>query len=294
VHAALQVNTPHIFIQGGFMRRSILSTSATLALGAIAFGLAAPASAQEVGRVISSTALISQVSTPRQVCAQEVVQVQNQTPATKTGAGAVIGAVAGGAVGNSVGQGSGRALATILGVIGGAFVGDRVEGGSPVQVTTSQQTINRCSTQNFIENRTTGYQVVYEYAGKQYSVQMPQDPGPTIQLQVAPVGQVLPAPAAQTAPRVVSQVESGAVSADAAPVQSDSVVLVSQSPYQPVYQTQPDPFFAVAPVVVTAPGYYYPQYYPRPAFGASLVIRSGHYGHGGYRGQYGAYPRYFR
>ena len=30
------------------------------------------------------------------------------------------------------------------------------------------------------------------------------------------------------------------------------------------------------------------------AFGASLVIGSGYYRHGGYRGQYGAYPRYFR
>ncbi len=275
------------------MRRSTLSTSATLLLGATAFWLAAPASAQDVGRVISSTALISQVNTPRQVCAQEVVQVQNQMPATKSGAGAVIGAVAGGAVGNSVGQGSGRALATILGVIGGAFVGDRVEGGSPGQVTTSQQTVNRCSTQNFIENRTTGYQVVYEYAGKQYSVQMPQDPGPTIQLQVAPVGQVMPAPAAQTAPRVIPQIDSGAVIADAAPAQSGNVVLVSQSPYQPIFQPQADPFFVVAPVVV-APGYYYPQYYPRPAFGASFVIRSGNYGHGGYRGQHSAYPRYFR
>ena len=275
------------------MRRSTLSTSATLLLGATAFWLAAPASAQDVGRVISSTALISQVNTPRQVCAQEVVQVQNQMPATKSGAGAVIGAVAGGAVGNSVGQGSGRALATILGVIGGAFVGDRVEGGSLGRVTTSQQTVNRCSTQNFIENRTTGYQVVYEYAGKQYSVQMPQDPGPTIELQVAPVGQVMPAPAAQTAPRVMPQIDSGAVIADAAPAQSGNVVLVSQSPYQPIFQPQADPFFVVAPVVV-APGYYYPQYYPRPAFGASFVIRSGNYGHGGYRGQHSAYPRYFR
>lgn len=293
------------------MRRSTLSTSLTLALGSAAFWLATPVSAQEVGRVISSTALISQVSTPRQVCAQEVVQVQNQAPATKSGAGAVIGAVAGGAMGNSVGQGNGRALATILGVIGGAFVGDRVEGGSPGQVTTREQTVNRCSTQNFIENRTTGYQVVYEYAGKQYSVQMPQDPGPTIALQVAPVGQILPAPAPAPAPaptpaapmqpRVVSQGEPGAVNADTAPIQNGSVVVVSQSPYQPIYQSvhqpvyqmQSDPFFAVTPVVV-APGYYYPQYYPRPAFGASFVIRAGNYGHGGYRSQHNTYPRYFR
>ena len=91
----------------------------------------------------------------------------------------------------------------------------------------------------------------------------------------------------------MSQIDSGVVIVDAAPVQNGSVVLVSQSPYQPIFQPQNDPFFVVAPVVV-APGYYYPQYYPRPAFGASFVIRSGNYGHGGYRGQHSAYPRYFR
>jgi hypothetical protein len=33
-----------------------------------------------------------------------------------------------------------------------------------------------------------GYNVVYEYAGKQYTVQMPADPGPTLRLQLTPVG----------------------------------------------------------------------------------------------------------
>ncbi len=135
--------------------------------------------APELGRVISSTAIISQVSVPRQVCAQEVVQVHSQTPATKSGAGALMGGIAGGAMGNAIGQGSGRAAATVIGLFAGAILGDRIEGGSPAQAATTQQTVNRCSTQNFIENRTTAYQVVYEYAGKQYSVQMPQDPALT-------------------------------------------------------------------------------------------------------------------
>jgi len=37
------------------------------------------------------------------------------------------------------------------------------------------------------ENRLTGYNVVYEFAGKQYNVQLPKDPGPTIKLQITPV-----------------------------------------------------------------------------------------------------------
>ena len=43
----------------------------------------------------------------------------------------------------------------------------------------------QCTTQTIYENRTTAYQVVYEYAGKQYSVQLPQDPGPTLKLRIS-------------------------------------------------------------------------------------------------------------
>lgn len=95
-----------------------------------------------------------------------------------------MGAIAGGAVGNSIGRGEGRALATMAGVIGGAILGDKIESPGTPQV----QNQTTCTTQNVYENRLMGYNVVYEYGGKQYTVQLPQDPGPTIQLQVTPVG----------------------------------------------------------------------------------------------------------
>ena len=137
------------------------------------------AQAQEVGQVISRTAVYQQVAVPRQTCSQTPVAVQNPT----SGAGALMGAIAGGAVGNQIGGGSGRALATMAGVMGGAIMGDRIESpGSQIQNQTT------CTTQTVYENRLTGYNVVYEYAGKQYNVQLPQDPGPTIQLQVTPLG----------------------------------------------------------------------------------------------------------
>ena len=135
--------------------------------------------AQEVGQVISRTAVYQQVAVPRQTCTQTPVAVQNTT----SGAGALMGAIAGAAVGNQIGGGSGRALATMAGVMGGAILGERIENpGSQIQ---SQTT---CTTQTAYENRLSGYNVVYEYAGKQYNVQLPQDPGPTIQLQVTPIG----------------------------------------------------------------------------------------------------------
>jgi uncharacterized protein YcfJ len=257
-----------------FSMKSVLAVATLSALGITAHAQAVlqdqpqvvqPVAAPELGRVISSTAIISQVSVPRQVCAQEVVQVQTPVAANKSGAGALMGGIAGGAMGNAVGQGSGRAAATVIGLFAGAILGDRIEGGSPAQVATTQQTVNRCSTQNFIENRTTAYQVVYEYAGKQYSVQMPQDPGPHIQLQVSPIAPVLPA---APPPRVMSQALPP-VYTEQAPVVSQTVIS-SGTVYQPYVQ----------PVVVTAPYYYY----PNPVLGASFVFRSGHGGHHGRHG----------
>lgn len=71
----------------------------------------------------------------------------------------------------------------MLGIFGGAILGNNIEG-SPAQ---QSQTIQNCSTQNVIENRVMGYNVTYEFNGKQYNVQLPRDPGPSIKLTVTPV-----------------------------------------------------------------------------------------------------------
>ena len=71
--------------------------------------------------------------------------------------------------------------------MGGAMVGERIE--TPNQGPLQNQTT--CATQTVYENRLVGYNVVYEYAGKQYNVQLPQDPGPTILLQISPASQSL-------------------------------------------------------------------------------------------------------
>jgi uncharacterized protein YcfJ len=135
--------------------------------------------AQETARVISSVQVLQQVGVPRQVCTQENVAVQGQ----KSGAGAVMGAIAGGVIGNQIGGGSGRSAATAVGVVGGAILGDRIEGAPAPQV----QTVQNCRTETVYENRVVGYNVTYEYAGKQYMVQMPRDPGPTIRVNITPV-----------------------------------------------------------------------------------------------------------
>lgn len=146
---------------------------------------------EEQGRVISSIAVVQPVAVPRQVCSEQAVTV----PGQKSGAGALMGSIAGGAMGNAVGNGSGRALATMIGLMGGAIVGDSIEGGGQPHTRIEQQ----CGTQTSYENRIVGYDVTYEYAGRQYRTQMPQDPGPFVRLSVTPVNSV-PAPPVQYMP----------------------------------------------------------------------------------------------
>ena len=50
----------------------------------------------------------------------------------------------------------------------------------------------------------SAFNVVYEYAGKQYSVQMPNDPGPYVFLQITPsYSASTPAPPLPPAPQVI-------------------------------------------------------------------------------------------
>lgn len=137
----------------------------------------------QTARVISSTAIIEQIHSPRTVCSQQQVLVNK--PQQKSGAGAIMGAIAGGAIGNQVGKGSGRAVATAAGLIGGAMLGDRLEGGD--SSTVSQETVQNCVQENGTQSRVKGYRVTYEYAGRTYETEYPVDPGSSIPIQISPV-----------------------------------------------------------------------------------------------------------
>lgn len=205
---------------------------------------AGSAMAVEFGRVLSATPVMQQVAVPRQVCSDQQVLVQQP----KSGAGAALGAIAGGALGNAAGgHGAGRAAATVIGAVGGAVLGDRIEGSPEPEL----HSVRQCATQTVYENRPVAYNVVYEYAGQQYSVQMPNDPGPKLALQIGPVGAVDSPPPATT-------------------ITSETVYV---QPQPPVY-VQP-------PVVVTQPyPVYYPRYYYPPV---SLNFGFGYWGGWGHR-----------
>jgi len=227
--------------------KKILALSALATTSLMAFNASA---ADILARVITSTPVVQQVAVPRRVCNSQQVT----TEAPKSGAGAVLGAVAGGAVGNAIGNGNGRALATVIGIVGGAIVGDRVEGSS-----NQVQNVQQCSTQTFYENRPSHFNVVYEYQGTQYNVQMAQDPGQYVRLQVTPVGAM---PAAPQPGFPAQQVQPG-----------QPQTYYQQEPSQPGYVVQ-QPVY-VAPVVVESystyyPRPYYPQSYYRPYHGPSF------------------------
>ena len=239
------------------MKKTILFS----AVGVLS-ALGSTAGAQEVGRVLSSTPVIQQVAVPRDVCNYQPVAVQRPT----SGAGGVVGALAGGAIGNQIGHGEGRALATLLGVVGGALLGNQIESNNnAAQV----QNVQSCTTQTYYENRTVGYNVLYEYAGRQYNVQMPNDPGPTIRLQVSPMtgsgaeAEVAEAPAAPGAPGVV-----------VAPP-------VTRAAGQPVAQVVTVPPATYPAAYPAYPAYYGNPYYYYPPIGLSLNFgfSSGHRHH---------------
>ena len=234
----------------------VLSTAAIAAL------ISMNASALEImARVVSSTPVLQQVAVPHQVCNNEAVVVQSQ----QSGTGALLGAVAGGAAGNAIGNGGGRAVATMLGLFGGAILGNNIEG-SNNQV----QNVQRCGTQTSYENRTSHFNVVYEYQGAQYNVQMPQDPGQYVRLQVTPVGGM------NSGPQTYSQPTSP----------------VYVTPAQPVYVQPSVTYIQEAPVVYRAPVYYQRQSYVSPYY-ASPVGVSVNLGFGsGYRGGYGGHGGY--
>jgi len=155
----------------------------------------------ERARVISSTPVTEQVQVPQQVCHDQVVSVPGRT----SGAGAVMGGIAGGAMGNAIGGGSGRTIATVVGLVGGAVIGDRIEGRPPA----TTQVVRQCSTQHVWEQRTVGYDVVYEYAGRQYRTQTAENPGRWIQVSVSPVSAARPP--AHVAPTPVARAPVPAV-----------------------------------------------------------------------------------
>lgn len=167
---------------------AVLATALTATLTIAAAIAARPAYAEEFvdqARVISVAPEYERVNTPRQECYDDYEpRAGYDAPQEHSYGGAVLGGVAGAIVGNQVGQGHGREAATALGAVTGALVGDRMQN-RDYRDTREPRVVRRCRDVGQIENRITGYRVVYEYGGRRYATVTPNNPGNFLRVRVS-------------------------------------------------------------------------------------------------------------
>lgn len=211
--------------------------------------------AAEFATVVSSTPVNVPMTVAQRVCSNE----RQVVPAQQTGAGAVIGMIAGGVIGNAFGGGSGRALATGVGAMAGAVVGNQVEANTAVAAGT-EVPVQRCQVVNTSQQRTVGYDVMYEYQGQRYSTRVDHDPGS--RLEVVRGSDGVPTPVAAAAPQAQPQQYGQPVPAyGQAPVYAPAPVVYAPAP---VYYYTPAPAVYVNPYPVVNIGFgYYGGYYRR-------------------------------
>ena len=152
-----------------------------LCLGALP--LTQAADYEDFGRVVRVTPRVEQVNRPRQECRNESVQVQQQ-PQRNAG-GSIIGGIAGALIGNQVGGGTGRTAATAAGAIAGAVMGDRVDNNGAYAGGIEERTVRQCRTVDHWETHNNGYEVNYDYHGRNYTSIMSSDPGQRVRLHVS-------------------------------------------------------------------------------------------------------------
>jgi uncharacterized protein YcfJ len=145
--------------------------------------LAAPAFASDYtdsAPVISSVPIYRTVVEPQQQCWTESVTRYEEH---RTAGGVILGGITGGLIGNTIGRGNGRAASTVVGAMIGAVVGDHIANrdNTPVAVTRPMQ---RCQTVENQRQVVTGYQVTYNYNGRNTTVVMPYDPGARVPIDV--------------------------------------------------------------------------------------------------------------
>ncbi len=190
---------------------AVLSTLGTLGLSA---GTVSAAPHSDVATVISATPIVERVAAPRRECVTEQVTAYDERRVRRpvreeyvadsrpsSGAGAVLGAIVGGVIGHQFGNSTGgrdhgtAAGAVIGGLIGnsiernGGNTGDRYDSGysraaydvDRVPVT---RDVQRCNVVSDYREVVRGYDVRYNYHGREYMTRLDYDPGPTLPINV--------------------------------------------------------------------------------------------------------------
>jgi len=149
-------------------------------------------------QVRSVEPVMENVTVPREECSNHWIQEPMRRSVgdrserqDRNYGGAIVGGLAGGVIGHQFGSGSGKDAATALGVILGAMVGDqhqnrlREDRPDDREVEVAHRQVRRCQTVYDSQSRVTGYRVVYEYRGQQYSTLTRNHPGQQLRLRVS-------------------------------------------------------------------------------------------------------------
>jgi uncharacterized protein YcfJ len=126
------------------------------------------------------------VASPQRECYDDTRYVQSQPHISDPDVGGrtLLGSIIGGVIGHQIGHGRGRDAATIAGAAIGAGVG--YDSAARRNSDYREQTVRRCdvSYRHDYEERIDGYRVTYAYNGREYTTQMPYDPGERIRVRV--------------------------------------------------------------------------------------------------------------
>lgn len=174
---------------------------AAASLAALALPAAATQSFGDRARVISSTPIYERIPVTREECWNERQRTYEDRRVTRTdtgapiGAGTVLGAVIGGAVGRQFGDSNrGRNQGTAAGAIVGGIIGHQIESdsaGRPVERSTTEyervpveRNVERCRNVQEVREATVGYDVRYEYAGREFTTRLDRDPGRMLRVRI--------------------------------------------------------------------------------------------------------------
>jgi uncharacterized protein YcfJ len=127
------------------------------------------------------------VAEPVRECWEETRYAQDGPFSYNHVKGTLFGSILGTVVGNQIGHGRGKDAARVAGAVIGGAIGHNVSRDRQRQLYgDGRQVYERCDVRyrDRREERIDGYEVTYEYAGREYVTQMPYDPGERLRIRV--------------------------------------------------------------------------------------------------------------
>jgi uncharacterized protein YcfJ len=173
------------------MKKTFALTLACLGVSSIPAAFAE--SFPDHARVISAQPVVENIPVARRECWNDRVRGYEDRSVTRSdtgasiGPGTVLGAVVGGVIGHQFGNSSGgRDRGTAAGAIVGGLVGNQIDRDRTEEVdrVPVDRTVERCRTVNETREATVGYEVRYEYHGREFATRLPRAPGRMLPVEV--------------------------------------------------------------------------------------------------------------